>query len=64
MMVRGRRGLSKVLLHAAGIIAIYLAFTFSLFLGLQVEPLYGNAGLVFTATLAAAYVYFGWIRRK
>ena len=33
-------------------------------LGLQVRPLYGNIGLAVVGLLAAAYVYFGFIRKK
>ena len=35
----------KVFAHAAVILVLYLAFSFALFLGLQVRPLYGNIGL-------------------
>ena len=54
----------KILSHAAAILAIWLALTFSLFLGLQVRPMFGNIGLVITALLVAAYVYFGFIRKR
>ncbi len=53
----------KILAHAAAIIGLYLVFSFSLFLGLQVRPAYGNAGLVVTAVLAALYVYVGFVRK-
>ena len=46
------------------ILAIYLWFSFSLFLGLQVRPLYGNIGMLVTLLLVAAYVYFGFIRKR
>ena len=59
-----RPGFKKVLGHAGAIALLYLMFSFSLFLGLQVEPLYGNVGVALTAVLAVAYVYFGFIRRK
>ena len=49
----------KVLAHAAAIIGLYLAFSFVLFLGLQVNPVYGNIGLVAVAGLVALYVYLG-----
>ena len=54
----------KILCHAAVILAIYLWFSFSLFLGLQVRPLYGNIGMLVTLVLVAAYVYFGFIRKR
>ena len=58
-----RTGL-KILCHALVILAIYLWFSFSLFLGLQVRPLYGNIGILVTLLLVAAYVYFGFIRKR
>lgn len=54
----------KTLCHAVVILAIYLWFSFSLFLGLQVRPLYGNIGMLVTLLLVAAYVYFGFIRKR
>ena len=54
----------KILAHAAVIIGLYLAFSFVLFLGLQVNPLYGNIGLVAVAVLAAFYLYMVFGRRS
>lgn len=54
----------KILCHVLAILAIYLWFSFSLFLGLQVRPLYGNIGMLVTLLLVAAYVYFGFIRKR
>ena len=54
----------KVLVHAAVIAALYVAFSFALFLGLQVHPMFGNLGLVLVAGLCGAYVYLGFIRRR
>ena len=61
-----RRGLVvvRVLAHAVAITLLYLMFSFALFLGLQVEPLYGNVGVALTVALAVIYVYFGFVRRK
>ncbi len=53
----------KILAHAAALIGLYLAFSFALFLGLQVRPLYGNIAVGAVAGLAAFYVYIGFIRR-
>ena len=53
----------KVLAHAAVLIGLYLALSISLGLGLQVNPLYGNIGIVATAALATLYVYIGFVRR-
>ena len=44
---------SKILVHAAFVIGLYLAFSFVMFLGLQVSPVYGNIGLVAIAALVA-----------
>ena len=64
MQKRRGRVVFKVLAHVSAIALLYLVFSFALFLGLQVRPLYGNIGLGFAAVLAAAYVYVGFIRRK
>ena len=58
------RTLLKILCHAAAITAIYLWFSFSLFLDLQVRPLYGNLGMLVTLLLVAAYLYFGFVRKR
>ena len=63
MQGKSRRIGLKILCHAVVILAIYLWFSFSLFLGLQVRPLYGNIGMLVTLLLVAAYVYFGFIRK-
>lgn len=54
----------RALAHAGAIVLLYLVFSGALYLGLQVDSRYGNIGLVLTAALVAAYVYFGFIRRK
>ena len=54
----------RILAHVAAIVGLYVVFSFALFLGLQVAPLYGNIGLGVTAALVAAYVYFGFLRRR
>ena len=54
----------KILGHVVVIALLYIVFSFSLFLGLQVRPMYGNIGLLITALLVAAYVYFGFIRQR
>ena len=53
----------RILAHAVAVIGLYLAFSFALFLGLQVNPLYGNMGVLACAVLAAFYVYIGFLRR-
>ena len=54
--------MQKILAHFAAIVGLYLAFSFALFLGLQVNPTLGNVGLVVVAVLVASYVYLGFIR--
>ena len=54
----------RVLAHMGAILLLFLVFSQSLYLGLQVHPVLGNIGLVLTVVLAAAYVYFGFIRGK
>ena len=61
---RGRGTVKRILAHVAAIVGLYVVFSFALFLGLQVAPLYGNIGLGVTAALVAAYVYFGFLRRR
>ena len=48
----------KVLAHVATLASLYLVFSFALFLGLQVAPIYGIA---VTVALAALYVYIGFV---
>ena len=59
---RGRI-LVKILAHSCAIVALYLVFSYAMFLGLQVRVLYGNIGFGITAVLVAAYVYFGFIKK-
>ena len=53
----------KFLVHAAAVSGLYLAFSFALFLGLQVNPACGNVGLAAVAVLTACYVYLGFLRK-
>ena len=55
------RAALRVAGHVAAIVLIYLMFSFSLFLGLQVNTTYGNIGMVASAGAAVAYVL--WVRR-
>ena len=54
----------KTITHIAVLIGLYLVFSISLGLGLQVSPFYGNIGLGVTGLLAALYVYLGFVRGK
>lgn len=53
----------KILAHAAAIVVLSLASSFVLFLGLQVDPLYGNVGLVAVGILVASYIYLAFVRK-
>ena len=53
-----------ILIHVAALLALYLAFSFALFLGLQVQPMLGNLGIITVALLAVLYVYIGWLKPK
>ena len=64
MRTMATRAVWKVLVHAAVIAGLYVAFSFALFLGLQVHPMFGNLGLVVVAVLCGVYVYLGFIRRR
>ncbi len=56
------RILLTILLHAAVLFALFIAFYFALFLGLQVHPMLGNLGIITVMLLAVLYVYIGWIK--
>ena len=57
------RKMLKVLTHVAALAGLYLVLSFSLFLGLQVAPLYGYIGIAITVALVALYVYICFIRK-
>ena len=57
------RKMLKVLAHVATLAGLYLVFSFALFLGLQITPLYGFIGIAVTVALAVLYVYIGFIRK-
>ena len=63
-MIQTPRKALKTLAHIVVLIGLYLVFTVSLGLGLQVSPFYGNIGLGVTGILVALYVYIGFVRRK
>ncbi len=56
------RILLTALTHAAVLFALVIAFSFSLFLGLQVHPILGNLGIITVGLLAVLYVYIGWVK--
>ena len=61
--LRGRVVL-KVLAHTGAIVLLFMAFSFTLFLGLQVSSVYGNIGLVLFAGLVGIYIYFSFVRKR
>ena len=61
-MTQTPRKALKTIGYIAILIGLYLVFSISLGLGLQVSPLYGNIGLGVTGVLVALYVYLGFIR--
>ncbi|MYC87169.1 MAG: hypothetical protein F4X22_02885 [Gemmatimonadales bacterium] len=54
--------LLKVAAHVAVVALLYLMFSFSLFLGLQVSPTLGNIGMVVSIGAIIAYVVL--VRRR
>ena len=52
----------KIVAHLAALAGLWLLCLVSLYLGLQVDPTYGNVGVLTTVVLAALYVYFGLVR--
>ena len=54
--------LLKVAAHVVVIALLYLMFSFSLFLGLQVSPILGNIGMVVSIGAVIAYVVL--VRRR
>ena len=55
--------LLKILAHAVVIGGLYLAFSGALFLGLQVDVIYGAIALLAAVALIVLYVYFGFLRK-
>ena len=56
------RRLLRIAAHVAVIALLYLMFSFSLFLGLQVNTTYGNIGMVVSIGAVIAYVLV--VRRR
>ena len=62
MKNRWIKAILMLLAHVLVLAILYIAFSFSLFLGLQVRPMYGNAGIITVIVLVVLYLYFGWIK--
>lgn len=56
-------GMLKILAHVVALVVLYLVVSGAMFLGLQVDPFYGNIGLVVSGVLVALYVYVGFVRK-
>ncbi len=53
----------KVVAHLAAIAVLYLAFATAMWLGLQVNPIYGSAAAVVAIVLVVLYIRFGFMRK-
>ena len=53
----------KVAIHAVIICVLYILFSYALYLGLQVRPVYGTVAVIISLALIALYIYFGFIRK-
>ncbi len=61
---RGLRVATKLLAHAAAIFGLWVLFRITMFLGLQVNPTYGDIGVAATGIAAVLYIYFGFFHRR
>ena len=55
--------LLKIAAHVVAVAGLYLAFSGALFLGLQVDVVYGSVAAVIVILLIALYVWFGFVRK-
>lgn len=55
--------LLKIAAHVVAVAGLYLAFSGALFLGLQVDVVYGSVAAVIAIILIALYVWFGFVRK-
>lgn len=62
-MSPARRKARSILVRIGVLAGLYLVFSFVLFLGLQVDPAWGNAGIAVIVILAALCARFGLARR-
>ncbi len=56
-------GMLKILVHVVALAVLYLVVSGAMFLGLRVDPFYGNIRLVVSGVLVALYVYVGFVRK-
>lgn len=62
-MSPARRKARRILVRVGVLAGLYLVFSFVLFLGLQVDPAWGNAGIAVIVILAALCARLGLARR-
>lgn len=55
--------LLKIAAHVVAVAGLYLAFSGALFLGLQVDVVYGSVAAVIAIILIVLYVWFGFVRK-
>lgn len=55
--------LLKIAAHVVAVAGLYLAFSGALFLGLQVDVVYGSVAAVIAILLIVLYVWFGFVRK-
>ncbi len=55
--------LLKIAAHIVVVAGLYLALSGALFLGLQVDVVYGSVAAVIAIVLIALYVWFGFVRK-
>lgn len=58
-----RAKLLKIVAHAVAIAGLYLALSGALFLGLQVDVVYGSLAAVAAIALIALYAWLGFMRK-
>ena len=55
--------LLKIAAHVVAVAGLYLAFSGTLFLGLQVDVVYGSVAAVIAVILIVLYVWLGFVRK-
>lgn len=61
---RGLKVAMKLLMHAAALFGLWVLFRATMFLGLQVNPTYGDLGVIATGVALVLYIYFGFFHRR
>lgn len=55
----------ELCIHIIAAIIFYILFSYSLFLGLQINPIYGNMGLLISGILCSIYIaiYYKYFKK-